>query len=122
MRVLSSTFRRSLRVGDRLGGHFVLGHVDTVASLFECREQQGWQVHQFEIGRNWTQLMVPKGSIAVDGVSLTLVTVAENSFSVMVIPHTLATTTLGILEVGGWVNVEVDILAKHIQKLVHVTE
>jgi riboflavin synthase len=108
---------RSLRVGDRLGGHFVQGHVDCTASLVEWRADGEWEFLRFGIEPAWTRLMVPKGSIAVDGVSLTLVDVDADSFSVMLIPHTLGVTTLGGLEVGDSVNIEADMLAKHVAKL-----
>ncbi|MBX6313537.1 MAG: riboflavin synthase [Isosphaeraceae bacterium] len=109
---------RSLRVGDRLGGHFVQGHIDTTALLRERRPQGEWEFLAFAIDPAWTVLMVPKGSIAVDGVSLTLVDVWEDGFSVMLIPHTLTATTLGLLRPGDRVNIEVDMLAKHLQKLI----
>jgi riboflavin synthase len=108
---------RALRVGDRLGGHFVQGHVDTTAVLRGRRAEGEWQFLSFAIDPAWTALMVPKGSVAVDGVSLTLVEVQDDAFSVMLIPHTLAVTTLGVRRVGDRVNVETDILAKHVQKL-----
>ena len=110
---------RSLRVGDRLGGHFVQGHVDTTAVLRERRREGEWEFLAFAIDPAWTPLMVPKGSIAVDGVSLTLVDVASDAFSVMLIPHTLAVTTLGSLRSGARVNIEADILAKHVAKLLN---
>lgn len=108
---------RSLRVGDRLGGHFVQGHIDTTAALTERRTEGEWDFLRFRLDREWTALMVEKGSIAVDGVSLTLVDVGPESFSVMLIPHTLAVTTLGALRVGDHVNIETDMLAKHVAKL-----
>jgi riboflavin synthase len=108
---------RSLRVGDRLGGHIVQGHVDTTAVLRERRPEGEWEFLAFAIAPEWTALMVPRGSIAVDGVSLTLVDVDDDGFSVMLIPHTLAVTTLGRLAPGERVNVEADILAKHVRKL-----
>ncbi len=108
---------RSLRVGDRLGGHFVQGHVDTTAMLLERRPEGDWEFLAFGIDPDWTPLMVAKGSIAVDGVSLTLVDVGPDRFSVMLIPHTLAATTLGRLRVGDAVNIEADMLAKHVRKL-----
>ncbi len=111
---------RSLKVGDRLGGHFVQGHVDTVAALQERRTEGEWEFLAFSIDPAWTPLMVPKGSIAVDGVSLTLVEVLEDGFSVMLIPHTLAVTTLGLLHPGDAVNIETDMLARHVQKLMRV--
>lgn len=111
---------RSLRAGDRLGGHFVQGHIDTTATLRERRTEGEWEFLAFSIDPNWTSLMVPKGSLAVDGVSLTLVDVEPNGFSVMLIPHTLAVTTLGGLQVGSRVNIETDMLARHVAKLMAV--
>jgi riboflavin synthase len=108
---------RALKVGDRLGGHFVQGHVDSTALLQDRRSDDDWEFLTFKVNPEWTTLMVSKGSIAVDGVSLTLVEVGEDRFSVMLIPHTLAVTTLGIIRGGDRVNIEVDILAKHVQKL-----
>ncbi len=108
---------RSLRVGDRLGGHFVQGHVDTTAELVERRPEGEWDFLAFRIDPEWPRLMVPKGSIAIDGVSLTLVDVGPEGFSVMLIPHTLAVTTLGTLKTGDRVNIEADMLAKHLEKL-----
>ncbi len=97
------------------------GHIDTTAKLTSRRQEGEWAFFAFEIGREWTPLLVPKGSIAVDGVSLTLVDVGENAFSVMLIPHTLAVTSLGLLSEGDFTNVEVDILAKHVRKLLEST-
>jgi riboflavin synthase len=108
---------RALKVGARLGGHFVQGHIDTTAVVRDRRQDGEWEFIAFEIEPVWTPLMVSKGSIAVDGVSLTLVDVGSDLFSVMLIPHTLAMTTLGTTRPGDRVNVEVDILAKHVQKL-----
>jgi riboflavin synthase len=111
---------RALRIGDRLGGHFVQGHIDTTAALRERRPEGEWQFLAFAVDPAWTPLMVPKGSIAVDGVSLTLVDVGSEVFSVMLIPHTLAATTLGSLSIGARVNIEADMLAKHVAKLLNV--
>ncbi len=108
---------RALKVGDRLGGHFVQGHVDTTAELRDRRREGEWEFLAFGIDPTWTPLLVSKGSIAIDGVSLTLVDVGPDGFSVMLIPHTLAMTTLGITHPGDRVNIEVDILAKHVRKL-----
>lgn len=108
---------RAMRLSDRLGGHIVQGHIDTTAELIEHRPEGPWAFLKFRIAPQWTRLMVPKGSIAVDGVSLTLVDVGPDSFSNMLIPHTLAVTTLGRLQPGQHVNIETDILARHVQKL-----
>jgi riboflavin synthase len=113
---------RALRVGDRLGGHFVQGHIDTTALLRERRRQGDWEFLAFQIDPRWSPLLVPKGSIAVDGVSLTLVEVWPDAFSVMLIPHTLAVTTLGLIKPGDRVNIETDILAKHVRQLLGVTD
>src|SRR6185312_10630883 len=102
---------RALRVGDRLGGHFVQGHVDTTAVLRARRAEGEWEFLAFGLDPAWTPLMVEKGSVAVDGVSLTLVEVADDGFSVMLIPHTLSVTTLGRLAAGDRVNIEADMLA-----------
>jgi riboflavin synthase len=108
---------RSLRVGDRLGGHFVQGHVDAVGTV-DARVRNGdWEDVWFRCPTELTRLMVPKGSVAVDGVSLTLVFVEANRFSVMLIPHTQAMTTLGLKKAGDPVNLEADMLAKHVAKL-----
>jgi riboflavin synthase len=108
---------RALKVGARLGGHFVQGHIDTTATLRDRRPEGEWEFLAFGIDPTWTPLLVSKGSIAVDGISLTLVDVWADAFSVMLIPHTLAMTTLGTTRPGDRVNIEVDILAKHVQKL-----
>ena len=108
---------RSLRAGDRLGGHFVQGHVDAVG-IIDARVRQGdWEDVWFRCPGELTRLMVPKGSIAVDGVSLTLVKVEPERFSVMLIPHTQSETTLGSKKVGAPINLEADMLAKHVAKL-----
>ena len=108
---------RSLKVGDRLGGHFVQGHVDAVGTL-DARIRNGdWEDVWFRCPADLTRLMVPKGSIAVDGVSLTLVNVEAERFSVMLIPHTQTMTTLGFKRAGDPVNLEADMLAKHVAKL-----
>ncbi|MSR53975.1 MAG: riboflavin synthase [Gemmataceae bacterium] len=108
---------RSLRVGDRLGGHFVQGHVDAIGTI-ESRARNGdWEDVWFLYPGELRRLMVPKGSMAVDGVSLTLVKVEPERFSVMLIPHTQSMTTLGFKQSGDLVNLEADMLAKHVAKL-----
>jgi riboflavin synthase len=108
---------RSLKVGDRLGGHFVQGHVDAVGTIERRARNGDWEDVWFRCPTELTRLMVPKGSVAVDGISLTLVTVESERFSVMLIPHTQAVTTLGFKRPGDAVNLEADMLAKHVAKL-----
>jgi riboflavin synthase len=108
---------RALRVGDAIGGHFVSGHVDAVGRIANRVHAGDWQTVWFECPAAFDELMVMKGSVAVDGVSLTLVDVQPGRFSVMLIPHTLANTTLGLKPIGAAVNLEFDLLAKHVQKL-----
>jgi riboflavin synthase len=108
---------RSLVVGGRLGGHFVSGHIDGLATL-DVREDHGeWSSFWFRIPRSLAVQMASKGSVAVDGVSLTIVDSEPERFSVALIPFTLAVTTLGPLVPGDKVNIETDILAKYVQRL-----
>jgi riboflavin synthase len=105
---------RSLRVGDRLGGHIVQGHVDGTGSI-ERRERQGeWEVVWFRCPPELLRYMVPKGSVAIDGISLTLVNVTDTGFSVALIPHTLLATTLGHKQPPATVNLEIDLFAKYV--------
>jgi riboflavin synthase len=108
---------RSLRVGDRVGGHFVQGHVDGVGTIREKRQQGAQWTYVFSVPRELTDFMVPKGSVAVDGISLTLVEVRPAEFSVAVIPHTLSVTTLGRKGLGALVNVECDMIGRYVAKL-----
>ncbi len=108
---------RALKVSDRLGGHFVSGHIDGVGTLVERRDEGDWSTFWFELSPALSRQMAPKGSIAVDGVSLTIVESQPRRFSVALIPFTLEVTTLGSLQVGGKVNLETDILAKYVQRL-----
>jgi riboflavin synthase len=107
---------RSLCVGDRLGGHFVTGHIDGLGSLAERHDEGDWSTFWFGVSPALARQMASKGSVAVDGVSLTLVDVESEQFSVALIPHTLAVTTLGKLRVGDHVNIETDVLAKYVEK------
>jgi riboflavin synthase len=102
----------SLRAGDPLGGHIVQGHVDGVGSLRESAELT-W----FDAPPEITRYCVEKGSIAVDGTSLTVAAIDDEGFAVALIPHTLEATTLGSLERGGGVNLEVDVVAKYVERL-----
>jgi len=107
---------RALRLGDRLGGHMVQGHIDGSGRVARRQQQGEWETVWFSCAAELARLMVPKGSVAVDGVSLTLVDVAADRFSVALIPHTLAHTTLGFRAPGATVNLETDLLAKHVFK------
>ena len=109
---------RALRLSDRLGGHLVQGHIDGVGRIAERSRQGEWETVWFSCPPELTRQMVRKGSIAVDGVSLTLVDLAADRFSVMLIPHTLANTTLGFKQSGATVNLETDLIAKYVQRLV----
>jgi riboflavin synthase len=106
----------SLRVGDQLGGHFVTGHIDAMGLVDERIDDNEWSTLWFRVQPHLTKQMASKGSVAVNGVSLTLVDVEVQRFSVMLIPHTLATTNLGALQVRDKVNIETDILAKYVEK------
>ena len=107
---------RSLKVGDRLGGHFVSGHIDALGTLDERRDEGPWSFLWFRVPAAFTRQMASKGSVAVDGVSLTLVEVETDRFSVALIPHTLSVTTLGRLQPGDSVNIETDLLAKYVER------
>jgi riboflavin synthase len=107
---------RAMRLGDRIGGHLVSGHIDGVGRLLERIDKQDWADFRFAIPEALSRQIVSKGSIAIDGVSLTLVDVGPNFFSVMLIPHTLAMTALGGLAAGDAVNLETDMLAKYVER------
>lgn len=107
---------RSLRIGDRLGGHFVTGHIDAVGRLDVRQDDEDWSTCWYRVPPGLTRQMAGKGSVAVDGVSLTLLDVEQDRFSVALIPHTLQVTTLGLLRPGDPVNLETDILAKYVEQ------
>ncbi|WP_146409457.1 riboflavin synthase [Allorhodopirellula heiligendammensis] len=110
---------RALAVGDRLGGHYVTGHVDAIGKLTQRTDDPPWSHLKFSIPGQYIHQIVAKGSITVDGISLTVVDVGDADdayFTVALIPHTLAATTLGHCIVGDTVNLETDILAKYVQR------
>jgi riboflavin synthase len=107
---------RSLRFSDRLGGHLVTGHIDAVGTVDERLDEGDWAKFWFRVPAALARQMAPKGSVAVDGVSLTLVDVESERFSVALIPHTLAVTTLGRRQRGSRVNIETDLLAKYVER------
>ena len=113
---------RSLRAGDRLGGHFVTGHIDGVGTLRSREDDADWSKFWFDAPTELQAQIASKGSIAIDGVSLTLVDVDDSGFSVALIPHTLVVTTLGGLTVGDRVNLETDVLAKYVARAVQVAK
>ena len=112
-----ANLERSLPVNGRLGGHFVQGHVDGVGEVVSIDRDGEWVTMWFRVPAPLARLLVPKGSVAVDGISLTVVNVEKDRFSVALIPHTLEVTTLGIRNVGDPVNIETDILGKYVERL-----
>lgn len=111
----------AMRVGDRLGGHIVQGHVDGVAALRSVEQEGFSRVLTFELPPELVRHAVLKGSIALDGVSLTISALDGARLSVSLIPETLQRTTLGLIGPGDVVNVEVDVLAKHVERLLAST-
>ncbi|NKB45856.1 MAG: riboflavin synthase [Alphaproteobacteria bacterium] len=112
---------RSLKLGDEMGGHLVSGHIDCTAEV-ASREQDG-DSHRFifRIQPDFARFIAEKGSVAVDGVSLTVNEVGDDCFGVNIIPHTCAVTTFGALDVGGIVNIEIDMLARYVARLLKQT-
>ena len=109
---------RALAAGDRLGGHIVQGHVDTVGALASIASEGEFAVYRWSFPREFAELVVNKGSIAVDGVSLTIVEPDRTSFGAALIPETLRRTNLGTAHVGDAVNLEFDMIAKYVRSLV----
>jgi riboflavin synthase len=109
---------RALAMGDRLGGHMVQGHVDTVGTLISITHEGDFAVYRWSVPAEYAELVVPKGSIAVDGVSLTIVDPDGESFGAALVPETLRRTNLGTASIGGPVNLELDMIAKYVRSLV----
>ena len=109
------------RLSDRLGGHLVQGHVDGVAEIVRIEDDEGARRLWFVCSDELLAFMVPKGSITIDGVSLTIVEVGSTTFQVAIIPHTLEATTLDALEKGSTANIEVDVIAKYVKRFVERT-
>lgn len=107
---------RPLRFGDRLGGHLVLGHVDGVGRILEIKPQGDGHFFRFSYPPELEGLLVFKGSIAVDGISLTVAELHAGAFDVAIIPHTFQVTTLGVKKAGDPVNLEADILGKYVKQ------
>ena len=107
---------RALTATSRLGGHYVSGHIDGLGKVVSRDDEGDWAHFWFQVPEELTRQMASKGSVAVDGVSLTLVDVEIDKFSIALIPHTLEATTLGSRAIGTSVNIETDILAKYVQQ------
>jgi riboflavin synthase len=113
---------RAVTPQTRLGGHIVQGHVDGVGRILARTPSEHWEVVEISLPATLSRYVVDKGSIAVDGVSLTVVSAGDESFTVSLIPETLARTTLGRKQTGDLVNLETDIIAKHVERLLGRTE
>lgn len=113
---------RSLKMGDKLGGHFVTGHVDGVGVINKVENEPGQCTVWFSVSEELTNMMIKKGSVAVDGISLTIVEIREGLFSVALIPYTLEATTLGFKKAGQKVNIETDMLGKWVKRILTVNE
>ncbi|HID95314.1 MAG TPA: riboflavin synthase [Candidatus Latescibacteria bacterium] len=108
---------RALHPSDRLGGHFVLGHVDGVGVIIGRRDTAGGSIFTIKMPEDLKRYVAAKGSIALDGISLTVVGVELDRFTVSIVPHTLKSTTLSSKRIGGKVNLEVDVLARYLERL-----
>lgn len=108
---------RALKLSDRLGGHIVSGHVDCLATVTAKKEIGQYTIFSFSLPIEQGRYIIEKGSITIDGVSLTVNSCGPGRFSVSIIPHTLKMTTLGALKIGSKVNIEVDIIGKYVEKL-----
>lgn len=106
----------SLRLGDKLGGHWVAGHVDGTGKILSTRRAGNAILYKFSISPDLAEQLVPKGSIAVDGISLTIIECERDSFTVGLVPHTLQNTTLGEKSIGSHVNIETDVIGKYIHR------
>jgi riboflavin synthase len=108
---------RALRLGDRMGGHIVSGHIDCIGKVVRSSETSGNRVLHFTLPAENARYLITKGSVAIDGISLTVNSVSENGFSVNIIPLTQVATTLSGLKTGDEVNIETDIIGKYVERL-----
>lgn len=108
---------RAAKIGDRIGGHLVQGHIDGTSQILDITEGSAWRVVRLTLHRDLAALVARKGSIAIDGISLTVSAVSDDWFEVSLIPETLSATTLGAKTVGDSVNIETDILARQVQRM-----
>jgi len=111
---------RALRLSDRLGGHIVSGHVDATVAVLERKPLSDYVLFSFAVPKGLERYIIEKGSITIDGISLTVNSCDAHRFSVSIIPHTLKVTTLGKVQVGDQVNIEVDLIGKYVEKLLSV--
>ncbi|MFH2122342.1 MAG: riboflavin synthase [Pseudomonadota bacterium] len=111
---------RALRLSDRLGGHIVSGHVDCVATVRERRTTGAFTLFSFSLPEQWNRYVIEKGSVTIDGVSLTVNSCSAGRFEVSIIPHTLQVSTLRSLKIGSRVNIEVDIIGKYVENLLTI--
>ncbi|NOX25402.1 MAG: riboflavin synthase, partial [Deltaproteobacteria bacterium] len=111
---------RALRLSDRLGGHLVSGHVDAVTEVISSKKIGQFTIFSFQTPINLDRYIVEKGSITIDGISLTVNSCEGGKFSISIIPHTLGVTTLGGIRPGSKVNLEVDIIGKYVEKLLKI--
>lgn len=108
---------RALQLGDRMGGHIVTGHIDCIGTLTRSSESSGNRILEFSLPPEHARYLVCKGSVAIDGISLTVNTVTTAGFSVNIIPLTRSSTTLAALKIGDNVNLETDIIGKYVERL-----
>ncbi len=109
---------RALRLSDRLGGHMVTGHIDGMGRLLLRHPAGNSTIYQFQVPSTMMEYVIPKGSIAVDGISLTVAQIRGESFAAAVVPHTEAATTLKDKAIGSAVNIEIDVMAKYVKRFV----
>ena len=113
----SVNVERSLKIGDKLGGHFVSGHVDEVGVIRKKEAEKGQCTMWFSVSEGSVRMMIKKGSVAIDGISLTIVDLEDTLFSVAIVPYTLDATTLGLKKVGQGVNIETDMFGKWVKRI-----
>lgn len=110
---------RALKAGDELGGHIVSGHVDGLVEIINIENKGESKCFTFEAPQTLTKFIAPKGSVTLDGTSLTVNEVADNEFNINVIPHTQSTTTWGAAQIGDKVNLEIDMLARYVERILN---
>lgn len=118
----SVNLERALRLSDRLGGHLVSGHVDCIALVRKRFQDHNAVRFEFSVPESSMRYLVEKGSVAIDGISLTVNTVSPDGFAVAIIPHSLERTTLKDKKIGDWVNIETDLLGRYVERLLQRTD